>query len=84
MPSTQQEPAPWQERGLPEPVAEAIAQLRAHEEADTARQFADWDIPLLQSELNIAELSGRITGEQARFLREKYLGYVYDENGELL
>lgn len=46
-------------------------------ETNIKENFSCWDIyyGILQSDINVAEVEGYITPNQAQYLREKYLGF---------
>jgi len=64
------------ECGLPAFLQESIQQMKiAWKKRECGEKYLRWDCDYcnLQSDINIAEISGQISTEQAWYLREKYL-----------
>lgn len=64
------------ECNLPEYLKESVSKMKiAWQRLDTGEKYLHWDADYctLQSDINNAEVSGRISEEQAWYLREKYL-----------
>ena len=64
------------ECGLPEYLQESVKQMiETWRKLDAGEEYLRYDVDfcLLQSNINVAEVSGAISSEQAWYLREKYL-----------
>lgn len=64
------------ECGLPDFLKESVDKMKAAwEKLDNGEKYLRWDCDYcnLQSDINIAEVEGLISTEQAWYLREKYL-----------
>ena len=70
------------ECGLPEYLQESLVQMiETWRKLDAGEEYLRFDVDycLLQSNINVAEVSGTISTEQAWYLREKYLRMEREE-----
>ncbi len=74
----------WYECGLPPFLRQAIGDMLACRETPKWECRRDLHFGEIQSCVNTAEVEEMITADQARYLRQKYLGYVYGDDGDPL